>query len=298
MRIQNLQVLRDKKYLPERRRLIRLKRSRLTEVTSFNQYAIKTATSRDELAEAFRLAHDRYVELDYMAAEPAGMRLKIHNILPSTRVFTAKFDGKVVATATVIIDSPLGLPSDEIYKTELDSLRGSTHKKRLVSEGSSLVTAKEFCRSNIFMLLFKIAYAYAKYAQVDDICIAVNPKHTAFYENILLFEPVGELKDFPSVKNAPAILEHLDLTKVGDRFEEVYSMEDFDCDLYTFFFTSNGGDYSDWGKSCPAGGLRMSCDDIRYFFIEKTDLLHKATPAQLVYIKKCYPDYDFSKIIS
>ncbi len=294
MEIRSAELLRGKKYLPERRRTIRLRRSRLTEVSQSRDYAIKTATSREEWIEAFSLAHDRYVELGYMDTDSSGIRLRIQNILPSTRVFTAKYQGRVVATATLIIDSPLGLPADDIYKKELDALR---NKGRLISEGSSLVTAKEFKCSNIFMLLFKVVYAYAEYAQIDDICIAVNPKHTRFYEDILLFDPVGELKYFPSVKDAPAILEHIDLRMASGRFAEIYDMEDFDCDLYTFFFTANNGDESEWGKSYPTGGLRMSLEDIRYFFVEKTNLLMGVDDRKLAYTQKCYPDYDFTKIL-
>ncbi|MDD5451864.1 MAG: hypothetical protein PHT49_08240 [Desulfovibrionales bacterium] len=294
MLIRNAELLREKKYLPESRRAIRLRRSRLTEVGQSLDYRIKTATSREEWIEAFSLAHDRYVELGYMDPDPSTMRLKIQNILPSTRVFTARSEGRAVATATLIIDSPLGLPSDAIYKNELDMLR---NKGRLVSEGSSLVTAKEFKCSNIFMLLFKVVYAYAQYVQTDDICIAVNPKHARFYEDILLFEPIGELRYFPSVKDAPAILERMDLRTAHARFADVYNMEDFDCDLYTFFFTANNGDESEWGKSYPTGGLRMSLEDIRYFFVEQTDLFVEIDDDKLAYIRKCYPDYDFTQVL-
>lgn len=282
------------KHLPERRRSIRLRRSKLADTTQFNEYTIKPATTRGELIEAFSLAHDRYVQLGYMDPEPCGMRLKLQNILPSTRVFAAYHEGKMVATATLILDSPLGLPSDDIYKFELDSLRA---KHRFVAEGSSLVTAREFSCSNVFMLLFKVAYAYAKYAKVDDICIAVNPKHTRFYETILLAEPIGGLRSFPSVKDAPAILERIELRNADGRFEEAYGMEEFDCDLYTFFFTANKGIESEWGKAFPVGGLRMSPEDLRYFFLEKTSILSKTNIEKLSYVKKIYPDYDFGKIL-
>ncbi|MFH1147777.1 MAG: hypothetical protein V1736_08720 [Pseudomonadota bacterium] len=288
------QSLQRKKHLPERRRSIRLRRSKLADTSHFNNYTIKPAMTREELVEAFSLAHDRYVQLGYMDPEPCGMRLKIQNILPSTRVFAAYHEGKMVATATLILDSPLGLPSDDIYKIELDALRA---KHRFIAEGSSLVTAREFSCSNVFMLLFKIAYAYAKYAKVDDICIAVNPKHTRFYETVLLSEPIGGLRSFPSVKDAPAILERIELRTADNRFEEAYSMEEFDCDLYTFFFTANKGAGPEVGKTSPVGGLRMSPEDLRYFFVEKTSILPKVQIEKLSYIKKIYPDYDFDEII-
>ena len=74
------------------------------------------ATDRHTLEQAFRLQHDQYVAHGYMDAHPSGWRLSLHNALSPTRVFVARRGGRVVGTMTLITDSPLGLPMDEIYR--------------------------------------------------------------------------------------------------------------------------------------------------------------------------------------
>jgi len=84
------------------------------------------ATDRHALEQAFRLQHDQYVAHGYMDAHPSGWRLSLHNALSATRVFVARCGGRVVGTMTLIADSPLGLPMDEIYT---DELRGSSGRE-------------------------------------------------------------------------------------------------------------------------------------------------------------------------
>ena len=38
-------------------------------------------------------------------------------------------------------------------------------------------------------------------------------------------------------------------------------------------------------------------EDVRYFFVEKTDLLRNASREQLDYLQRVYPAYDFEKKI-
>ena len=86
------------------------------------------ATDRHTLEQAFRLQHDQYVAHGYMDAHPSGWRLSLHNALSATHVFVARCGGRVVGTMTLIADSPLGLPMDEIYTDELRTLRKKSRR--------------------------------------------------------------------------------------------------------------------------------------------------------------------------
>src|SRR5882672_4545338 len=66
------------------------------------------ATDRNALEQALRLQHDQYVAQGYMDPHPSGWRLNLHNALPTTRVFVARHENRVVGTMTLIEDSRLG----------------------------------------------------------------------------------------------------------------------------------------------------------------------------------------------
>ena len=69
----------------------------------------------------------------------------------------------------------------------------------------------------------KIMHRYAgKYLCVDDLVITINPKHRWFYEHILLFEQIGEERQYEFVKGAPAIAMRLDLKTAQQRYAAVY----------------------------------------------------------------------------
>src|SRR5882724_13238169 len=108
------------------------------------------ATDRDTFEQAFRLQHDQYVAQGYMDPHPTGLRLNIHSALPSTRVFVAKADGRVVGTMTLIVDSQLGLPMDQIYAGDLGGIRSERHQ---LTEASGLALDPDCQRSGVAILM-------------------------------------------------------------------------------------------------------------------------------------------------
>ena len=83
----------------------------------------KMAERQSELEQSYRLLHDTYVASGYLQPNPSGMRLSIYNALPNVRTFVAKDNGEVISCTTFVPDSPLGLPMDQIYRSELNGLR-------------------------------------------------------------------------------------------------------------------------------------------------------------------------------
>ena len=169
------------------------------------------ATDRDTLEQAFRLVHDQYVARGYMTAAPSGWRLSLHNALPSTKVFVARSGERVVGTVTLIPDSRLGLPMGEIYGDELQALRESG---RRIGEVSALVVDPEYKRMGMAILIrlirMMVIYA-AQTAQLEDLCIAINPHHAALYRKAFDFETIGPVKHYGKVNGAPAVALRLDL---------------------------------------------------------------------------------------
>ena len=246
----------------------------------------KPAETIEEFELYYRLVHDNYVERGYIRPQPSGMRLTIFNALPNARTFIAAADGRLSSCLTLIPDSPLGLPMDEIYGAELDALRKAGRK---VAEVSGFVSDRSFAHaSGTFLNLIKCLYAQALVSGVDDICIAVNPCHRTFYEKGLGFRVFGDLKRYSSVNYAPAYALCL---RVSDFISHVKTQLNR---LYRFM-SQNVGEFLKHARldDQPA----MSEIMLRYFFCLKTDILRQASFDILHYVVSRYPHYDFRRIL-
>lgn len=177
-----------------------------------------TAKSGEELEESHRLVCREYAKDDYIFDHGASLQKFLSFILlPDSVTFTARKDGRIIGTISVIADSEIGLPMDEIYKDGVDSLR--KHGKK-IAEISQLAIDREYSdasqRGNkafLFIPLFKMVFDYSMRKKFDNLCVAVNPKHSSVY-NSLFFNDIGGLKYYPSVNNAPAIAKTLDLNRL------------------------------------------------------------------------------------
>jgi hypothetical protein len=138
-------------------------------------------------------------------------------------------------THTLFQDTDLGLPMDAIYNEELDLLRSQGRK---IAEVGGLATNADFrrYRHQIPMLGNKIIFQYAtRHIGIDDFVIAINPKHEMFYKYILLFEKIGDLRNYKNVKSAPAVAYRLDLHRAEQRLKEIYDGMPAKVNLYKFF---------------------------------------------------------------
>jgi len=277
---------------PDRRRTIRIKRSALLRdnIDDIDRPAIKIAETRDELEQAFSLVYREYQKLGYVT-EPYSSEicLSIYHILLETAVFIFKSYLRVLSTVTEIFDStPFGLPMDTLYHGELEPLRDANRK---LAEISALATSNEARWSNLFIYVMRAAFRYAIFKDVNDLCITVNPKHVEFYKTIFLFEELGPEKYYPKV-GAPAVALRLNLDDVEGRWKKTYSALDFDCNLHSFFYRVTTTQLTmSHGKNFLVERNRMlDVDHVRYFFIEKTNVLEKATPDQMNYIASIYPE--------
>jgi len=192
------------------------------------------ATDRRTLEQAFRLQHDQYVARGYMDAHPSGWRLSLHNALSATRVFVARSGGRVVGTMTLIADSPLGLPMDEIYADELRRLRDA---RANLAEVSALAMDPDYQSSGVPILVRLIRMLVIHAAQTEsDLCIAVNPHHAAFYRKAFHFQDIGGLKQYGKVNGAPAIALRLDLALARSLMSELRDGHRMISEVHEFLF--------------------------------------------------------------
>ncbi|MFH1771804.1 MAG: hypothetical protein ABH872_03215 [Candidatus Omnitrophota bacterium] len=249
------------------------------------QIVYHIARNKDELEQSFSLVYKEYASRGYIPKYyKSKLKLSIFNALPDTATFVAKQGNKVVATVTLIPDSGLGIPMDKIFKKEVDGLR---KKHRKVSEVSQLsIDAKLFPKGWFSMFnfnklmfvfkLFKLVFDYASnVSKIDELCIAVNPKHQYLYK-FLYFEPMGKLKYYGSVNKAPALAFHLTLDK---KLREKGKSRKA---LYNLFFAKKSD------LTVFKNKYTLSKSGLKYFFEEKSDIFKKATKKQLSYIHNCY----------
>lgn len=271
------------------------------QIPNVGEVTYKIASSRDELERALQLVYREYLRRGYILPKyyKSGLRITLHNAVPGTTVFIALHEGEVVGAVTLIPDSPLGLPMDQEYQSDVDSLRQAGRK---ICEVGQLATQTELFGQRFFSMfnfnklsfvlgLLKPLHDYAAYAaRLNDICIVVSPKATIF--KFLFFEPIGPVKyygfDRISVKRKPAVACRLDLHAFSEQAEQKR------LGLYKMVF----------GEQTPPevfdGRYAMTVEDLKYFFVEKSDIFRQATPAQRQQLQAWYrlSDAGFAKLLA
>ena len=280
----------------ERRRTIRIKRSGLLrwKLEDIDRPAIKFAETIDEFSQAFSLLHDIYLQMKYLSKpKPHGMLFGIHALLPETVVFVAKSYQTVISTLTEIFDTEqFGLPMDIIYRDELDGLRAQGRK---IVELSALVTPSKLRWRNLFMYLSQVMYQYSIYRGIDDLCIAVNPKHVRFYKSIFLFEDLGPERLYPRV-DAPAVALRINMDDIRSKSLEIYGALEFECNLHTYFHRMTGlkpldesiGIPADVSPASAPGGPRR-VEIVRYFLEKDSSLVQALSSEQRGFLNGVYP---------
>ena len=215
----------------------RLRRATLRHLNRGCGAEVGISTSSREIAAALRLVHDVYVSEGYMEPHPLGMRILLpHHALRSTIVVSARREGEVVGTLSLLFDGAVGLPMDELYPEALTRVRRGS--RRIVEVGNFAI-AKHVRGTAIVMHLMRAAVRLAMAERQDDLVIAVHPKHETFYRTIWLMERFGDVAPYPEVKGAPAIGLRGDLKNAPELLLFFYGWLPRDRNLFTFVFDSS-----------------------------------------------------------
>ncbi len=245
------------------------------------------ATDRRALDQAFRLQHDQYVAQGYMDPHPSGWRLSVHHALPFTRVFVVRDDDRVVATVTVIVDSRLGLPMEEIYADELKGLRG---EQRMLAEVSGLAVHPDYQKSGLAILLrlIRMVLLYSiQMADVSDLCIAINPHHAVFYRKAFGFEPLGGLKQYGKVNGAPALALQLDCDLLRTFISDLRDGHAVESEVYTFLFNPGAVEPAIARLETDLAQALPSFAHLNYFF-SRHEAGTKMSSTQQAYLRECW----------
>lgn len=178
-------------------------------------------TPADRMA-AFQLVHRKYSQADLIESNPYGVRVTPYHLLPTTNVFVAIEQKRTVCTVTLIGDGPLGLPMESTYE---DVVADRRTRGLYVGEVSCL--AFEQMPINKFLLVFmqltRLMTQHARSYGMDQFLIAVHPQHSRFYQRFMGFEQVGPLKNYATVRDAPAVACCLDFSAIDRNRPKCYS---------------------------------------------------------------------------
>lgn len=192
------------------------------------QFKIRFAQSEDALYSASLLVQKRYAWRGLPKA-----KLKRY---PNRVTLLTYLGDRIVGTVTVGYDSEEGLFADDLYKTEIDSLRA---QGRCVGELGKLAIDEELGNKQVLGAIIHIAYIYGLMHECTDAVIEIVPRHKAFYERMLGFKQLGEELPNPKASNAPALLMHLPLEYMAQKITEVGGKGSTvkDRSLYPYFFS-------------------------------------------------------------
>ncbi len=193
----------------------------------------RIARTRAEREAAFRLLQQSYVRAGLSEPSQRDMRVSPYHLEPTTQIFVAIKDPRgphpeVVATLTLVMDGEYGLPMESIYAEQINRRRDMGLK---LAEVTCLADRRhQIARFlPLFCELTRLMGRFARHQQVDQVVIAVHPKHARFYKRFMYFEEMGGLKMYPMVKSQPAEALFMD-------FAEIDKKQHLQPKRYEFFF--------------------------------------------------------------
>jgi hypothetical protein len=165
---------------------------------------LKVAATRSERQAAFELVYQSYLRAGLCAENPLGMRFTPYQLLPTTDIIIAKLRGEVVSTLSLVRDGELGLPMEEIYGEEVAARRN--RGVRLAEVSCLADRRKDAARFfGLFREMTRLMAQLGKNTGVDELVVAVHPRHTGIYRRYMAFQPMGDLRNYPAVQERPAV---------------------------------------------------------------------------------------------
>lgn len=173
----------------------------------------KIARTNEDKKRALELVRETYDKEGYTTSDTE--RNDFFNTMPpnTTTFNTFLYTGQMLGTISLVFDEDGSIPMNTLYNKEISILRNKGLK---IAEVSRFAVNKDFPhlshkttdkikhKLEISIELFKIIFHYSLHKKIDALCIAINPKHAMLY-NSLGFNNLGELRNYPSVNNAPAV---------------------------------------------------------------------------------------------
>jgi hypothetical protein len=275
------------------------------------RYTIRVASDLESRRKAYRLVYRLYIEKEYARPRRSRMWLSIFDALPETATLLVereavegggwKVEGDSsndshqpstpnpqpptpVGTLTIVSDSPMGLPAEDLYGAEVGALRASGRK---VAEGISLGVAEEsLAGAMIVGRMLNLGYLIAREIRgTTDFLVTANPMHVRFYE-AMHFVVAGPERSYGKVGGAPAVLLRLDLEALEHRLRTSAADPAGRQCVYRQFRTAAEAPET---MALLGAALRPMTEEERdYFLVAETDTLAQASAGQRAALLAAY----------
>jgi hypothetical protein len=157
----------------------------------------------------------------------------------SHTTFTVSAEDEVIGTITLAADSDYGLSADALFRDEIDEYRSAPGAH--VCELTKLAFDTNAESKHLLGALFHVVFIYGIWQHKGtDLFIEVNPRHRRFYEAMLGFGRIGDLRMNESV-SAPSQLMWLRVADIRQKITEQAGKGDAaggGRSLYPFFLSS------------------------------------------------------------
>jgi N-acyl amino acid synthase FeeM len=234
---------------------------------------------------AFRLVHDQYVWRGFLdVPDSSGRRVNLRHALPTTRVFVVRDGARVVGTATIIPDSLLGLPMDEVFGDQLDGIRLSNRRAAEISALAMDADRRAHGVPVLMRLLRMILLYAAEVAWLDDLVLVVRPQHAAFYEQSFACGRIGPARDYPKVHIVGAVAMHLDLHEVRALIRAIEAGQAPATRNQAFLYGPDARRPVLAQLGCELRGSALTADQFDHFF-RGHDVLTGASPVERAYVE-------------
>lgn len=194
-------------------------------------FGIRLADTDEGRNRASLLINKMYAWRGYVSSH----RVEEH---PNRITLAASHHGSVIGTVTLGIDSEMGILADEVFKDHIDPLREQGAK---ICEITKLAFDHAVRSKMAMAALFHTLFIYGYHIhRCTHAFIEVNPRHRGFYEHMLGFQRMAELRENPRVK-APAYLMSIPLEKMAEQIRQHGGTSDNPAagrSLYPYFFSA------------------------------------------------------------
>lgn len=227
--------------------MLPLTRPRPTTRPNPSHIRYKIAESREERTAAFRLIYEKYLRSGLIDPNRYRLRVTPFHLLRTTNVFIAVSADEILCTVTLIGDGELGFPMERVYP---DQVADARRRGMFLGEVSCLACRNMRPRQflPIFVQLTRLMAQHARAYGMDQFLIATHPRHARFYQRLMGFRQIGGKREYPSVRNAPAVAFGLDFSEIDRKRPACYERY--------------------FGTPIPIGELRprpMDPADVRWF---------------------------------
>jgi hypothetical protein len=267
---------------------------------------IKIAETRAEFEAAFKLLHAQQATLAKQTGgqapqEPSEMSVTPWHALPGTRVVIAMLGERVVATVSVIRDTPFGFPLDRVL--DLSHLRRFGAR---LAQVTSMAWSEELqsCRGGgVLFPLLKYLYEYCiRCFGVDYLVIATPPAQADYFEAVFYFERLdqGPLTGGDASPGAgrPAVGLMLDLRSAYKRFATTYGKRSASGNLFRYFaeFRIPGLEFPERQRfKTPEPG--MSPELLSEFCVERVPVMNRMTERERSILCSLYDQARYGHVL-